>query len=340
MSDQKEIPNPSMEEDAYWLCNLVRNGDGSLTRRGNLPTPPAIPEIEPDSFLHIKTLSRDIPVNPNNKTYIRLYRPRNIPPETKLPLIIYFHGGGFFWLGSDNILSTEVCNRMAAHIPAVIACVEYRPSPENRLPAAYEDAVECIIWAKTQASAAAAGGDGACDSWMKELVDFSRVFLKGRGAGGNIAYHAALRVVDLDIEPMKIVGLIMNQPFFGGLQRTESEIKYGNDQLIPLHVTDLMWSLTLPEGADRGHEYCDPLNLGSYGDNIGRLPTSVVRTYEGDILVDRLVDFAKMLEARGVHVVCQVIEGGYHAVDLIDPIFSQAFNDDIRDLVTSIAVVE
>ncbi|KAL6499342.1 hypothetical protein OROHE_026005 [Orobanche hederae] len=230
------------------------------------------------------------------------------------------------WPGPKTIIYTELCNRLAAHSPAVIAAVGHRLTPEHRLPAAYDDAVEAINWAKSQAMAAAAGRYGECDPWMEELVDFSRVFLKGLGSGGNIAYQAALRALDLDLEPLKIVGLIMNQPLFGGSQRTESEIKYAGNPFFPWHVT---------EGADRSHEYCDPSSFGSHWENIGRLPTTVVRTCQEDMLVDRQQEFAKMLAARGVHVVPQFYEGGYHAVDIMDPIFAQALCDDIRDFVSS-----
>ncbi|KAL6542302.1 hypothetical protein OROMI_023904 [Orobanche minor] len=336
MSDQKEIPIPSVE-DAYKMCKFELNPDGSLTRLTcPIPSVPAIPKIDPDNpTANITAFSRDIPLNTKNETYIRLFRPRNTPPETKLPVIFHFHGGGFIWCGPDSIIYTELSNRLAAHTPALIAAVRHRLSPEHRLPAAYDDAVEAIDWARTQALAAAAGGRGACDSWMRELADFSRVFLMGLGSGGNIIYHAGMRALDLDLEPLKIVGLIMNQPVFGGLQRTESEINNASDPVMPLHATDMIWSLALPEGADRGHEYCDPSNVGQHGDKIGRLPTTVVRAYEGDLMFDRQKEFAKMLDARGVHVLPQFIEGGYHGADIIEPIFAQALYDHVRDFVSS-----
>ncbi|KAL3616593.1 hypothetical protein CASFOL_039983 [Castilleja foliolosa] len=323
-------------KDDYEFLNLIPNPDGTLTRKIQQPNLPAVPRVDPSTPASddVIALSRDVPLNPDHKTFIRLFRPRNIPPETKLPLVIYFHGGGFVLLSAATTFIHESCNRMAPEFPAVIASVEYRLAPEHRLPAAYDDAVEAIIWAKNQALAAA--GDGACDPWIKELVDFSRVFLMGSSAGGNIVYHAALRAVDLDLRPMKILGLIMNQPFFGGLPRSESEIKYANDPIIPLRATDLMWLLALPGGADRRHEYCDPSAVGPHVEKIERLPKSVVRAYSGDILVDRQKEFVKVLAERGVHVVPQFIDGGHHAVEVVDPKFKQAMVDDVKKFIHSI----
>ncbi|KAL8495424.1 hypothetical protein ACS0TY_019532 [Phlomoides rotata] len=318
---------PCMEE-AYKFFNAVPNPDGSLTRR-QVPTLPANPD--PDQS---NTLSNDIPLNPANNTFIRLFRPSNHPPTTKLPLIIYFHGGGFVFLSATSSFFHESCGQMAAHIPALVASLEYRLAPEHRLPAAYDDAMDAVAWAKTQAL----GADGA-DPWIKELADFSRVFVMGSSAGGNMVYHVGLRALDLDLQPIRIEGMILNQPYFGGVRRTESELKYINDHIIPLHASDLLWSLALPEGSDRGHEYCDPfLSGGPPEDRIRRLPRMVVRGYTGDPLVDKQREFAKAMEARGGHVIAQFIEGGHHGVELFDPKFAQALYDDIKDFVGSVSV--
>ncbi|CAH9096964.1 unnamed protein product [Cuscuta europaea] len=308
--------NKKEEEEAYKFLKIVPNADGSLTRLDGVPISPSNPS-DPQF-----PLSRDIPLNPSSATFIRLFRPPPPPPSdsnssspSKLPLIIYFHGGGFVLLSATSIVFHESCNKMAAVLPAVVASVEYRLAPEHRLAAAYEDAVEALVWARDQAVAAANGGD--CDPWMGELVDFSRTFLKGSSAGGNIVYHAALRALDTDLSPVKIEGLIMNQPYFGGVKRTESERRLVNDKVIPLHANDLMWALALPKGADRDHEYSNPFTVG--GEKIGRLPRSLVRGYAGDPLVDRQKEMAEWLKVHGVSVVPQFLEAGHHGVELFDP---------------------
>lgn len=205
---------------------------------------------------------------------------------------------------------------MASEFPAVVASVEYRLAPEHRLPAAYEDAADALAWARTQR-----------DPWMEELVDLSRTFLMGSSAGGNIVYHAALRDLDDSIR-----GLVINQPYFGGVERTESELRLVNDKIVPLHANDVMWSLALPEGVGRDHEYFNPL-VAPAPEKIGRLPRCLVRGYAGDPLVDRQKAFAKWLAEHGVTVVPQFLETGHHGVEIFDPASADALYAAVKDFI-------
>ena len=159
----------------------------------------------------------------------------------------------------------------------------------------------------------------------------------GESAGGNIAYTAGLRAAaEVDqIKPLKIKGLILIQPFFGGTKRTPSEVRLAEDQTLPLPITDLMWNLSLPVGVDRDYEYSNPTIKGGAKilDRIKALGWKVaVFGVEGDPLVDRERELVGLLQHKGVQVVGLFYQGGRHGIFVGDPSMSVKVFDLLKTL--------
>ena len=111
---------------------------------------------------------------------LRLYRPLGVDGGAVLPVLVYFHGGGWTMgdLDTHDVLCRQLCNGAGM---AVVA-VHYRMGPEHRFPAAVDDSVEATRWLQTQAQALA--------------LDGSRMAVGGDSAGGNLAAVVALALRD------------------------------------------------------------------------------------------------------------------------------------------------
>ncbi|XP_024029683.1 carboxylesterase 1-like [Morus notabilis] len=310
--NKNSISNSTVDAKDY--LKIVPNPDGTITRLFQFPSTPTAPD--PTTNLS-PVLTKDVPLNPTRHTWIRIFLPsqamQNHPTTKKLPLVVYYHGGGFILLSASSCMNHDFCSKMAAEFAAVVVSVDYRLAPEHRLPAAYEDAVEALHWMKS-----------AEETWLREFCDVSSCFLMGTSAGGNITYHAGLRAssaVD-ELAPLKIRGLILHHPFFGGVRRTASEVRLANNPILPLSGSDLMWELALPIGVDRDHGYCNPKDDDKSCENFDRIrvmgwPVLVIGC-DGDPLIDRQVEFVETLKKKGVAVVAQFHQGDYHGVELME----------------------
>lgn len=95
-----------------------------------------------------------------------------------LPVILYFHGGG--WVIAGKEVYDSSARGLARQAQAIVVSVDYRLAPEHRFPAAWEDALASYRW--LTAHAARIGGDP------------SRLALAGESAGGNLAVATAFAV--------------------------------------------------------------------------------------------------------------------------------------------------
>lgn len=145
MDDKDEINStPICTVDPYEYLQIKRHPDGTITRLLQFPSTPPNSDLNSPSLV----LNQDFPLNSEHKTYLRVFLPKIAlsNPSKKLPIIVYYHGGGFVILHADTVFNHDFCSITASNVPAIVVSVDYRLCPEHRLPAAYEDAVEALQW--------------------------------------------------------------------------------------------------------------------------------------------------------------------------------------------------
>ncbi|CAI8611526.1 unnamed protein product [Vicia faba] len=327
MSEHDSKEGPSLDSnsniDPLERQPIIINHDGSITRLMQ------ISNIEPNQDLNNVVLSKDVSLNPINKTSIRFFLPQKaLNNSKKLPIIVYYHGGGFVFFRASSTVNHDFCFKLAEKVNIMVASVDYRLAPESRLPAAYDDAVEALHWLVNE-------------EWVCQFCDMSNCYLMGSSAGGNIAYHTGLRcamtVDGYGFDQLRIRGLILHQPFFGGSQRTNSELKFKNDRVLPLKANDLMWKFALPKGVGRDHKFSNPMVMDE-GDNkcfdeIKRMRWKILFTgCDGDPLIDRQLEFVEMLRRKGVNVV-EYLREGFHGMEMLEPNTDGPLFEQIKDLI-------
>ena len=242
-----------------------------------------------------------------------------------LPVIVFFHGGGFAYLSAASPAYDAACRRIARHARAAVLSVDYRRAPEHRCPAAYDDGLAAL---RFLVDPTAAGADPPLDP--------SRCFLAGDSAGSNIAHHVARRYA-LDssrFAAVRLAGLIAIQPFFGGEERTPAELRLDGAPIVSVARTDWMWRAFLPPGADRAHEACSPDAAVAGLEAAPAFPpaTAVVGGY--DPLQDWQRRYCDALRGKGKEVRVLEYPGAIHAF-YVFPEFADA-NDlmlRIKDIV-------
>lgn len=266
--------------------------------------------------------TKDIVIDEATGVWVRLFVPVSNDGDRALPVVVYFHGGGFCMLSASDAAYDIFCRRLATRRRVVVISVDYRLAPEHKCPAAYDDCFAAVAWLRER------GRD-----YLPPNADLSRCFLMGESAGGNIVHHVGCRVAgEGDMSPVNIVGHVLIQPFFGGEERTPAEARLSNSlPLITLEGADWMWKAFLPEGATRDHPAANVMSADSPDISGLSLPPLLVVVAGLDLLKDRNLQYVEHMKRMGKEVELLLYEEGIHAFHLFPYDMASKFLDDLRE---------
>tara|TARA_B100001939_G_scaffold338664_1_gene344532 strand:+ start:20570 stop:21724 length:1155 start_codon:yes stop_codon:yes gene_type:complete len=223
------------------------------------------------------TQDLEIP-GPGGTITARAYIPETDTVET-LPVIVYFHGGG--WLFASVDAADRSMRLLANEADAIVISANYRMGPVHKFPAAHDDAYAVFKWAR--AHAAAFGGDP------------KRVGIGGDSAGGNMAVSVSYQLLQEGMEPPA-----MQLLYYPAVDRRMSRYKsyelfgegYGLDKWFGMMMEELVYKS--PE--DKNNIRLSPMLAKSFKG----MPPAIIATAGFDMLRDQGAALAKRLEEDGV----------------------------------------
>lgn len=208
---------------------------------------------------------------------VRAYRPA---ASGVLPVLMYFHGGG--WTIGDLDTHDVVCRQLAVGAGCAVFSVEYRLGPEHPFPAAVEDCIAATRYVQRHA---------------EELgVDGQRIAVGGDSAGGNLAAVVALQARDAGWPPLAFQLLVY--PATNQRLETASHVRNARGYLLEREGIEFFRRCYLPDPSAYTDWRASPLLAASHAG----LPPTLVITAGYDPLLDEGKAYAERLRAAGVEV--------------------------------------
>lgn len=239
----------------------------------------------PDPAVVTRTLSYG--AEPLQK--VLLYRPSAPASGRALPLIVYYHGGG--WVIADLQTYDATPRMLAKELNAVVVSVEYRHAPEVKFPGQHEDAIAAYKWALEQAE-----GWGA---------DADRVILAGESAGANLAVATAIYARDHGV--MMPVHLLAVYPIANSDPELPAKLENANAK--PLNTAMLSWFAWYFSAGEATVQ--DP-RINLVGADLRHLPPTTIVNAQIDPLRSDGETLAEVMRAAGSDVEQRTFPGVTH----------------------------
>jgi acetyl esterase len=202
---------------------------------------------------------------------IRLYYPSL---QKNLPLILFFHGGG--WIYGNFQTHDLMCRRLTQDAEAIVLAVRYRLSPFFKYPVALEECYDVLMWAVQQAP---------------ELgIDLERITVMGDSAGGNLA--AALCLLSRDRGQSLIAQQVLIYPVVSGVLDQPAVDRYADGPFLTKEMMAAFVQYYAQDESDIQQAYFSPL----LAKDLKHLPPALIITCGYDLLQDQTEAYAQRLK--------------------------------------------
>ena len=256
---------------------------------------------------------RKIP-GPAGTISIRVYTPNAL---SGLPILVFFHGGGFV-AGNLEVEDTplrSVTNRCGC----IVVSVAYRLAPENKYPAAPDDAFAATKWAAEHATEL--GGDAG------------RIAVGGDGAGGNLAAVVALMARDRG--GPRLVFQVLIYPDVSAIMLASRYLS--KDPIVTPDARVATIGAYVPALTNQNDPYISPV----FAKSLANLPSALLITDQDDPAWDEGGEYAKDLRLAGVSAklsvypnmihgffqMAGVLDAGKKCIDEVAAALAQAFKN-------------
>jgi acetyl esterase len=215
------------------------------------------------------------------------------PSHEALPLLLYFHGGGFT-IGS--IATHDIlCRELSRLSGCMVVSLDYRLAPEHRFPTAANDAWDALAWLASNAQIL-----GALPGQLA---------LGGDSAGGTLAAACALQArAEAGSPGIPIALQLLFYPGLSAHQDSASHAAFADGLVLKRSHIDYFFNLYLRTPADREDWRFAPLLVPDV-DGVAPVWMGLA---EFDPLFDEGLAYADRLRLAGVPVELEIYRGVTH----------------------------
>lgn len=243
---------------------------------------------------------RMIPGGELGEISIRIVRPKG--RKEALPVVMYFHGGG--WVLGDKFTHDRLIREIATGAEAAVVFVNFSQPPNAIFPVAIEEAYAATQWI---------GRNGASFN-----LDSSRMALAGDSVGGNMAI--AVNLMTKKRGGVKIAHQVLFYPVTDASFETESYHQFAEGYFLSREAMKWFWDFYVPEEGARADSLVSPRRATV--EELRGMPAALVITAEFDVLRDEGEAFAHKLAEAGVTVTASRYLGTIHDFVMLNAIAS------------------